>query len=120
MTGQMLDATASPNDPIFIVHHTMIDCMYEEWLRRHPDQEYPDVPLTPSTRGHQAHSYMIPFFPVHTNAEMFKLASNFGYSCNLPHINVNEEVEDSGSYPQLHLPLLTWFSVVIMSIAILY
>ena len=117
MTGQMDDPAASPNDPVFIVHHTMIDCIFEEWLRRHPDQEYPDVPLTFSTQGHQAHSYMVPFFPLHTNDDMFKLAYNFGYSCNLP--NMNEEV-DSGSYPQPHLPLLTLFSVVIMSIVILY
>ena len=115
MTGQISDLTASPNDPYFIIHHTMIDCIYDEWLQRHLDQEYPDVPLTPTTQGHQALSYMVPFFPVHTNAHMFKPAYNFGYFCNLP--NVNEEV-DSGSYP-LHLPLLTWFSVVIMSIALL-
>ena len=61
MTGHMLDPVASPNDPFFIIHHTMIDCLFDEWLMRHPDEEYPDVPLTFSTQGHQAHSYMVPF-----------------------------------------------------------
>ena len=115
----MLDPVASPNDPFFIIHHTMIDCLFDEWLQRHPDQEYPDVPLTFSTQGHQANSYMVPFFPLYTNADMFKpAASNFGYSCNLP--DINEEPADSGSFPQTRLPLFTWFSVIFMSIALLY
>ena len=84
----MSDPVASPNDPVFIIHHTMIDCMFDEWLKRHPDEKYPEVPLTFSTRGHQADSYMVPYFPLHTNADMFKLAYNFGYFCNLPNITV--------------------------------
>ena len=65
MTGHMLDPVASPNDPFFIIHHTMIDCVFDEWLQRHPDQEYPDVPLTFSTRGHrisgsQLHGPLLP------------------------------------------------------------
>ena len=87
MAGQMSDAVSSPNDPAFIIHHTMVDCVFDEWLKNHPGTEYPDVPLTFSTRGHQAHSYMIPFFPLYTNADMFKEAYNFGYSCNLPNIS---------------------------------
>ena len=31
-SGVMADVAASPNDPIFINHHTMIDCILEEWL----------------------------------------------------------------------------------------
>ena len=83
----MSDVAASPNDPAFIVHHTMVDCVFDEWLKNHPNAEYSDVPWT--KRGHQAHSYMIPFFPLYTNADMFKQAYNFGYFCNLPHINPN-------------------------------
>ena len=88
----MLDKTASPNDPFFIIHHTMIDCIFDKWLKRHPDEEYPDVPLTFSTKGHQPHSYMVPYFPLYTNADMFKSAAdNFGYFCNLPNITTDSE-----------------------------
>ena len=89
MAGQMSDAAASPNDPAFIVHHTMVDCIFDEWLKHHDGAEYPNVPLTSFTRGHQAHSYMIPFFLLYTNADMFKPAYNFGYSCNLAYITTN-------------------------------
>ena len=72
---------SSPNDPLFILHHTAVDCVFEEWLRRHPDAEYPDSPDVPL--GHLRDGYMVPFYPLFTNNDMFKLAENFGYSCSL-------------------------------------
>ena len=108
----MADRVASPNDPVFIVHHTMMDCMMDEWLLRHPDQEYPDVPLTFSTKGHQAHSYMIPFFPLHTNAEMFKPARNFGYYCDLPNINT----ANSGTNPKVQFALFNCMIFIILAV----
>ena len=35
------DVAASPNDPVFILHHNMLDCVLIEWLRRHPGTSYP-------------------------------------------------------------------------------
>ena len=132
MTGQIFDRGGSPNDPVFIVHHTMIDCMFDEWMQRYPDQRYPDVPLTISTQGHQAHSYMVPFFPVYTNADMFKLAaSNFGYYCNLTNLTTDTDstnttnttdtpTTESGGFPQVQLTLLTWLSVIFITLVLLY
>ena len=117
----MYDPVASPNDPVFVIHHTMVDCMFDEWLKRHPDEEYPDVPLTLSTRGHQRHGFMIPFFPLYTNADMFKLANNFGYYCNLPNITAADtEVVDSGSHPNAQLALFTWLSVIFITFTMWY
>ena len=113
----MSDPVSSPNDPVFIVHHTMTDCMFEEWLRRHPDEQFPDVPLTVSTRGHQAHSFMIPFLPLYTNNDMFKLAENFGYSCNLPNVTA---VVDSGASMKAQLTMFTWLGAAFIFIAALY
>ena len=45
MRGQIEDVAASPNDPLFIFHHAMMDCLFEEWLQRHSDAEYPVDPL---------------------------------------------------------------------------
>ena len=72
---------SSSDDPLFILHHTAVDCVFEEWLKRHPDGEYPDSPDVPL--GHLRDGYMVPFYPLFTNNDMFKPAENFGYSCSL-------------------------------------
>ena len=80
-TGVILDVAASPNDPLFIVHHTMIDCIFEEWLKGHPNAEYPSATDVP--QGHLRYGYIVPFFPLYMHNDMFKRAENFGYSCSL-------------------------------------
>ena len=81
----MGDSAASPNDPFFILHHVMVDCMFDEWLERHPDAKYPnDIPVTVPTTGHQPDDFMVPFFPLSTNTDMFTRSRNFGYYCDLP------------------------------------
>ena len=83
----MDDVVSSPNDPLFMPHHVMVDCMFDEWLERHPDAEYPnDIPMTVSTTGHQPDDFMVPFFPLSTNTDMFTRSRNFGYYCDLPKI----------------------------------
>ena len=81
--GVMADVAASPNDPIFINHHTMIDCILEEWLQGHPDADYPSN-IPSKLKGHQKDGYIVPFYPLFKHKGMFKTANNFGYSCNLP------------------------------------
>ena len=81
--GVMADVAASPNDPIFINHHSMIDCILEEWLQGHPGADYPsNIPST--LKGHQKDGYIVPFYPLFKHKDMFNTANNFGYSCNLP------------------------------------
>ncbi len=76
----MDDIAASPNDPIFINHHTMIDCILEEWLKKNPNCTYPeDVGI----KGHRKNDYIVPFFPLYKHSDRFKTADNFGYSCTL-------------------------------------
>ena len=82
--GHIEDVAASPNDPLFIVHHLMIDCVLEEYLRKYPDTEYPTDPLVRD--GHRADDYSRGFFPLYTNKELFVAGENFGYSCILAEI----------------------------------
>ena len=106
----------SPNDSAFIIHHTMTDCVFDEWLKCHLDEEYPNVLLTFSTKGHQDHSYMIPFFPLYTNADMFKpAANNFGYYCDLPNITTDT---GNGAHPNIQLTLFTWLNVIFITLAL--
>ena len=81
-TGVIDDVASSANDPLFIPHHAMVDCIFEEWLRRHADAEYPDVMDVP--QGHLRNGYIVPLFPLYTHNDMFRGAKSFGYSCSLP------------------------------------
>ena len=78
----MGDVAASPNDPIFINHHTMIDCILEIWLQRNiRNVDYPndqDIKV-----GHRQKDYVVPFIPLYTHEMMYDLADNFGYMCDL-------------------------------------
>ena len=76
MRGQMNDLAASPNDPLFILHRSMMDCLFDEWLRCHSDAEYPVDPLV--TQGHNKDDSVGSFFPLYTNGDMFKRAEEFG------------------------------------------
>ena len=93
----MAHAAASPNDPIFISHHAMIDCIFEEWLKRNHDATYPDGV---TTHGHRGNDFIVPFFPLFRHSDMFKVAEHFGYSCDL-------ESDSSGLSEQLHT-LMVW------------
>ena len=79
--GTMEDVAASPNDPVFINHHTMIDCLFEQWLQKHPTKYV--VPVLKRFAGHSSNDCIVPFIPLFTHQEMFKTADNFGYSCDL-------------------------------------
>ena len=41
--GVMADVAASPNDPIYINHHTMIDCIFDVWLKCNYTRLYPFI-----------------------------------------------------------------------------
>ena len=90
MKGVMEDVAASPNDPIFINHHAMIDCIFEEWLKINSQSADPQTyPSNSEIRsGHKAEDYIVPIIPLYKHEQMFKTADNFGYSCNLSMINV--------------------------------
>ena len=82
--GTMADVAASPNDPVFINHHTMIDCLFEQWLQKYPTKVTYDGPNQERRyAGHSSNDCIVPFIPLFTHEQMFKRASDFGYSCNL-------------------------------------
>ena len=83
--GVMGDVAASANDPIFINHHTMVDCILEEWLQAQQNNRNVDYPANQTIRkGHRRNDYIVPFIPLYTHNMMFKRADSFGYSCNIP------------------------------------
>ena len=85
--GVIGDGAASPNDPVFLNHHTMVDCMLEEWIQRNKDDL--DYPMTDRIRfGHRAEDYVVPLIPLFKQKDMLVTADNLGYSCNIPDSSV--------------------------------
>ena len=83
--GVMGDVAASANDPIFINHHTMVDCILEEWLQAQQNNRNIDYPANQTIRkGHRRNDYIVPFIPLYMHNMMFKRAEDFGYLCNIP------------------------------------
>ena len=78
--GTMGNVAASPNDPVFINHHTMVDSIFEQWLQQNPNSVYGGPKNDPKFAGHSANDCIVPFIPVYTHMDMFKPAENFGYS----------------------------------------
>ena len=105
--GQLEDVAASPNDPMFILHHLAIDCMFQEWQQTHPDGYYPSSPL--QNPGHKIGDYLVPFFPLYTQGDMFVPASDFGVSCNLPNVTAS-----ATTFSHLGLWIMFSFTVLVM------
>ncbi|XP_029028433.1 tyrosinase-like [Betta splendens] len=78
MNGSMTSVQGSANDPIFLIHHTFVDSIYEQWLRRHrpSPSQYPesDAPI-----GHNSQYHMVPFLPLHRNRDFFISSKDLGY-----------------------------------------
>ena len=108
----MGDVRASPNDPVFIHHHAMIDLIFEEWMKNHSSKTYEGPPNNPKFPGHAAGDCAVPFMPVFTHSEAFKPAETFGYSY--------EPLEDStpSSMIMVSVPMIV-NSIVLTLITIL-
>ena len=78
--GAMANVPAAANDPMFIVHHAMIDYIFELWLQTNKNSSYvPNNNASDTLRGHRAGDVMVPFIPLYTCIQFFKTAQEFGY-----------------------------------------
>ena len=117
----MGDVAASANDPIFINHHTMVDCIFEEWLK--PNNRTATYP-NPTDRsiinmGHRRDDYIVPFIPLFTHEMMFKTADNFGYSCNLDLSGPTETTESDSAKPATALVLYVLVPAIVSIVTLI-
>jgi tyrosinase len=56
--GGAMVAMASPNDPVFWLHHSNIDRLWSNWIRSHQDQS-PYLPVSGGPQGHNLYDSMI-------------------------------------------------------------
>ncbi|KAK6738371.1 hypothetical protein RB195_020468 [Necator americanus] len=67
--GDMLLTTRSTGDPIFFLHHCMIDFIWETWRlakqsRGQRENDYPTDNINCSSQSHFSRSIMVPFAPM--------------------------------------------------------
>ena len=87
--GHMRDVPTASNDPIFFLHHANIDRIFEAWLRKFNTINTPNYePEGGATHpGHGPDDYLVPFFPLRTNRDMYNLSSLLGFKYDtLPEI----------------------------------
>ena len=107
ISGVMADVAASANDPIFLNHHAMVDCIFETWLQKNPNANYPtDDTIKP---GHKYDDYIVPFFPLYKHSDMFTTADKFGYQCI---------IKSSGSVPRWKIIVATTVPIGIILCAV--
>ena len=91
--GVMANVAASANDPIFLSHHAMVDCIFEEWLQQKKRTTgslanmYPTDVGSDQPKHHRPDEYIVLFFPLATHRYFFDTADKFGYECSLDPAN---------------------------------
>ena len=84
--GQMSVVPGAINDPIFSLHHCNVDRILESWMQRFTGTSSDSTLLpayVPETGGHPGHNrddYMVPFFPLITAGEQYRVAEEWGYT----------------------------------------
>ncbi|CAH8567052.1 unnamed protein product [Schistosoma bovis] len=75
--GSMCCTATASNDPLFILHHTFIDKIFECWLKTYnpSPEEYPDKHVRP---GHSRYSFIVGIIPLARNIDFFTPLTNFG------------------------------------------
>ena len=93
--GHMSCVPAAINDPVFNIHHANVDRVLESWMQ----EVSPLPPYVPESGGHPGHNrndYMVPFFPLMTPGEQYKLAEEWGYEYDglITASILDDEIED--------------------------
>ena len=74
----MGDVPSASNDPLFHLHHSFIDRIFEKWLRKF-DRDASVLSEFDAPIGHNKHGVIVPLFPVYTHQDMFRKSDDFGY-----------------------------------------
>lgn len=85
--GIMSTTPSASNDPIFPLHHSYADRVFEKWLRKYKKDSSAlssnDAPI-----GHNRGDVIVLLFPVYIHEQMFMKSFEFGYDY--------EEVDEDG------------------------
>ena len=83
--GQMDYVPAAVNDPVFNLHHCNVDRILESWMQRFANGKNSPtllpayVPVCGGHPGHNRKDFLVPFFPLITAGQQYRVAEEWGY-----------------------------------------
>ena len=89
---------ASPNDPAFVNHHGMVDCILEEWLQKNKNAMYPTSDEI--REGHRANDYIVLSTCIRICLKLQKIL------CSLPPDDNEDSSNASKAYTTLVISML--------------
>ena len=87
--GVMGDVPSASNDPIFPLHHSFVDRIYEKWLRKF-NKDASVLSSYDAPIGHNKDDVIVPLYPVYTHQQIFKKSFEFVYAY--------DDVDENGKY----------------------
>ena len=96
--GTMADIVISSNDPIFYLHHSNVDRMYETWLQKYNGPYKPEEFNYDVAPGHNLRETLIMLFPPITNEDMHKKSNELGYKYDV----LAASIEDNNKGFDIH------------------
>ncbi len=100
-SGVMKDVPPASNDPIFWLHHSFVDRIFEKWLRRYNKTASEALSKKDAPIGHNSGSPVVPFFPYWFHEDLFKKSSEFGYDYEDVNEKGNKAITQSTVKPLL-------------------
>ena len=77
--GHMSVGGPSANDPVFFLHHSNVDRIYERWLQKYNGTPPSYHPISGGPPGHNLNDYIVPMFPLKKIADFYKESKELGY-----------------------------------------
>ena len=111
--GTMANVAASPNDPVFINHHSMIDCLFDEWLELYPNSPYVGPERQKRFAGHGLDDCIVPFFPPKTHRQMYKIGLDHGFECDLPELIPPRSSDGDTAVPEIMILTLSLIGTIV-------
>lgn len=76
--GTWLDVASSPADPLFFLHHSFVEKIYDMWMMKRGRKPSPDEIPAEGKPGHARGDPIVPFFPVESLESYHRPLSDFG------------------------------------------
>ena len=79
MGGHISVGPGAVNDPLFFLHHSNVDRIFDRWLQKYNGEPPSYQPISGGPPGRNLNDYLVPIFPVKPIADVYKESKELGY-----------------------------------------